>query len=271
MTDQAWLARYYNAKNGVSPQQPQYAAPPPPQVVPGHPPQGTPQPPPGYGYPPPPPQYPPAPPQGYVPAPQPTGPPHAPFGYDPSTGVPVAPYGRDQYGNIVVQPYVPQQPYQPQQMPMHDPRGQVQPLGYGQPPYGQPGVPQQPQQPLTYFGEDGQERVDWSTAPTAWQGGQGTAESRPCPRCSKGALIATDATGEGRKLNVRTGEFAYPAAHCSACGYSDLVTPGESTGAMVQGIAVQQGEPRMAPGARTVAQVQGQHGLPNLFAPRPAA
>ena len=265
MSTQDWMARYNARKRGQQPlPPPQYAPPPPP------PPQQYQQPlpppvqvPPGYA------------PQGPVPIPG--APPHAPFGYDQMTGQPMAPYGRDHLGNIIVMPiphapppgtqYYPQQPQQP----AYDPRGQVMPQGYGQPPYGPPGGVQQPTaQEATYVGSDGQVHIDWSKAPLAYQGGQGNQESKPCPSCREGFLIPTDATGEARVLNVKTGEFAYPAAHCNRCGYNGVSTPGEASGAVgaAAGTGVKiVGDPRMAPGASTRAQAATSHGLPNLFAP----
>lgn len=257
-----WLARYQARKTGQQPppqyaQQPVYQPPPPP---------------PGYqpGYQPPPPP----PPQTYGPQPLPGAPAHAPFGYDQATGVPLAPYGRDQYGNVVVQPY-PQQwqqpaqwPQQQPQQPMHDARGQVMPQGYGQPPYGPP-VPQGPA--VEYDPNTGQQVVHAMDAAAYYRGGKGQM-AQPCPECD-GFLIPTDATPEARKLNIRTGEFAYPAGHCNKCGFNGVMTPGDGV-ASIAGLAGGSinivGQPRPAPGGGSLIQTAGQHGMPNLFAPKTA-
>lgn len=262
MSNQDWLARYQARKRGAppQPQQPQYQAP--PAYAP------PPPPPPGYGYPQPPQQQPVyQPPSG--PQPLPGAPAHAPFGYDQSTGVPLAPYGRDQYGNVVVQPQYYQQPYpqQPQQ-PAYDPRGQVMPQGYGQPPYGPP-VPQGPA--VEYDPNTGQQVVHAMDAAAYYRGGKGQM-AQPCPECD-GFLIPTDATPEARKLNIRTGEFAYPAGHCNKCGFNGVMTPGDGV-ASIAGLAGGSinivGQPRPAPGGGSLIQTAGQHGMPNLFAPKTA-
>lgn len=255
-----WLARYNARKSGHQqpppqqyPQQPVYQ-PPPPQYPQGY---GQPQqpPPPAYAPQPPPPVY--------APQPIPGAPPHAPFGYDPTTGTPLSPYGRDQYGNVIVQP----QPYYqqpPPQQPMHDERGQVLPQGYGQPPYGAPAAPRPPTE---FDPNTGQQVVHAMDAAAHYQGGKGQRATQ-CPECD-GHLIPTDATGESRVLNVRTGEFAYPAAHCNKCGYNGAIRPGESVAALSLSGGVQVvGQPRPAPGGGSLAQVAGQHGMPNLFAPK---
>lgn len=264
-----WLARYNARKNGYG--QPPPPPPPPPQYQ---------QPPPGYAPPPPPP--PPGYPQGYAPPPPPVyqpvpgAPPHAPFGYDPATGVPNAPYGRDQYGNIMVQPpYAYQQPPQYQQpypqqpqQPAYDARGQVIPQGFGQPPYGVPG---QPWQPPVELDAQGRPSVHAMDAAAAFQGRQGVQAATPCPECG-GVFFEPTASGEGRKLNTKTGEFAYAAGHCTACGYNGIMAPGSATLALAggaSGVGVRlDGPARLAPGAGSLTQVAGQHGLPNLFAPK---
>lgn len=263
MTDAAWLARYQARKSGRPPVQPPqpppgYAPPPPPQ-----------QPPPGYG--PPPAQYPPGyPPQGYGPQPVPGAPPHAPFGYDQATGYPVAPYGRDQYGNVIVQPpqpYYPPQPQQPAQWPQQPP-----PPGYPQqPPYGAP-APYQP--PVEIDPATGQHVVHAMDAAAAFRGGKGVAAAEACPECG-GPMFQPTASAEARKLNTKTGEFAYPAGHCTQCGFNGVAAPGAATmaiagGASGVGVQLDGRGPRPAPGGGSLVQTAGQHGMPNLFAPKTA-
>lgn len=262
MSTSDWMARYQARKRGVPPQ-PQYQAPPayapppppPPGYQPGYPPPVAPQPQPVYG-----------------PQPIPGAPVHAPFGYDQMTGQPLAPYGRDQYGGVVVQPpppaYYPQQPQQP----AYDPRGQVMPQGYGQPPYGAPGQPQHYQPPTELDVNTGQSMVHAMDAANAWQGGKGVAAAQPCPECG-GPMMPTNATNESRVLNTKTGEFAHPAGHCTNCGYNGITRPGESTGALAgaaNGVRVNVVGTVAAPGAKSLQQVAGQHGLPNLFGPKPS-
>lgn len=265
MSNQDWMARYAARKRGAAPQPqyqqpPAYAPPPPPQPMQGYAP-------PQQHFQPPPPGYP----QPVGPQPLPGAPAHAPFGYDQATGVPLAPYGRDQYGNVIVQPqYAPQpwQPPQPPPQPQYDPRGQVMPQGYGQPPYG---VPQTIQIPVADIDPaTGQPRVHAMDAAGAWQGGKGVAAATLCPECG-GTMLPTNATNESRVLNTKTGEFAHPAGHCMNCGYNGIVRPGESTGAAAgasHGVRVNVVGTVAAPGAQSMQQVAGQHGLPNLFAPK---
>ena len=257
-----WVNRYKARKSGAAPQ-PYYPPPQPPQ------------------------QYAPSPQQPqYVPQPMPGAPPHAPFGYDPATGTPIAPYGRDQYGNIITQPYI--QPYavspQPVQQPAYDPRGMPMPQGYGQPPYGQVGQQQhlgpRPEDAL-YVGSDGQVHVDWSKGPVAYQGGKGNQESHACPNAGcDGYLIGTNGFGGGLLDGMpqtagvfnANGQTVYPAPHCSKCGFIQKAdggyAPGGAVGAIAGAGVKPTGEPRMAPGAGNLVQVAGQHGLPNLFAPK---
>lgn len=253
---QEWLQRYNARKQG--------AAAPPPQYVPQ--PQYAPQPPPPQYYPPQPPQL------AYGPQPVPGAPPHAPFGYDPATGVPVAPYGHSQQGHILVQPpWGPPPPQQPQQ-PGWQPNGLPAPQGYGQAPYGavQPypeaPPPQNDGQPQNFH-----DRVRYAISHVT--GAQGSREVGQCEQCG-GMLIPTDAKGgEGGVFNATLGRTVFAAAHCAQCGSiakdSGSFRPGESTGAMVDGMGVRvEGAPHLAPGARTQEQAAHFHGLPNLFAPQ---
>lgn len=272
MTQNAdWLARYHAAKTGRPPV-PQAPAYPPGYAPPQPPPQPyAPPPPAAYnvpGYPPP--QQPPQPYQ-QGPQPMPGAPPHAPFGYDPSTGVPLAPYGRDQFGAVITQPPV----YYPPQPPPGYPPQQQQPYQQPQQPpqYGQPyGMPQQQQwAPPVEYDQQGNAVVHAMDAAAAFKGGKGLQAAEPCPECG-GVMFQPTASGEGRKLNVKTGEFAYAAGHCTNCGYNGIASPGAATMAIaggVSGVGIQMAGPaRPAPGAGSVMQTANQHGLPNLFAPK---
>jgi hypothetical protein len=105
------------------------------------------------------------------------------------------------------------------------------PQGYGQPPYGAPGQPQHYQPPTELDPNTGQPMVHAMDAANAYQGGKGVAAAQVCPECG-GPMMPTNATNESRVLNTKTGEFAYPAGHCTNCGYNGITRPGESTGAL---------------------------------------
>lgn len=233
-----WMDRYNAAKGGPPARQ----APPPPP---------PPQQPPSQAY-----QQP----YGYE-QPIPGAPPHAPYGYDQMNGAPRAPYGYLQDGRIAGPP-------QGYQQPAYQPNGLPTPQGYD-PAYNGPQQPYNPPAPPTEVDDQGNSVVHTMDAVMAYKGGKGVQSVGICPECGEDSLYPRTVGNEGKRLNTSTGQFVEPAPECARCGYNGLFTQMGSTGGAgsASGVKVT-GKPRLAPGAGNMAQVAGQHGLPNLFAPK---
>jgi len=234
----------------------------PPQQRTAYPPQPQQAPPAYYPPQPPPQQVPPA----YYAQPVPGAPPHAPFGFDQATGRPIAPYGYDQQGNVMLQPpyQPPPQQYAPPPTQAYAPNGlpaayppQSAPPGWM--PDGRGGW--MPDGPTVL---DDQGHVHYWDAAMHFKGSEGVQAVGTCPKCG-GPLVPRNEGGQNRVLNTNTGVMADPAPECATCGYNGKFE--QMASGNHNGIAVHvDGPARAAPGAKSLSQVESQHGLPNLFA-----